>query len=84
MELLFYLAVGMSNQPEIQQRFMAFDTLIQWFTKLDVPLDAHKRQWMISLIWDSWRDPVDAIQHKVGWILNGTRFISIEGILMKC
>lgn len=65
MELIFYLAVGMSNQPLIQHRFMAFDTLTMWFDKLDAPLDTHKRQWLISLIWDSWRDPTDAVQHKV-------------------
>ncbi|KAI9598591.1 putative death-receptor fusion protein-domain-containing protein [Syncephalis fuscata] len=71
MELLFYLAVGMSNQPEIQHRFMAFDTLTQWFSKLNGPLDAYKRQLLIALIWDSWRDPVDAVRHKVKMALEG-------------
>ncbi|RKP26550.1 putative death-receptor fusion protein-domain-containing protein, partial [Syncephalis pseudoplumigaleata] len=71
MELIFYLAVGMSNQPEIQYRFVAFDTLTIWFNKLDRPLDPPKRQWLISLIWDSWRDPTDAVQHKVKLAFEG-------------
>ncbi|RKP05712.1 putative death-receptor fusion protein-domain-containing protein [Thamnocephalis sphaerospora] len=78
--LLFALVVGMATDQDSQSRFMAFDATCQWIstagrvqqilhqdasTPEETFLDARKRERLVSLIWDSWRDPVDAVQHKV-------------------
>jgi hypothetical protein len=79
-DLIFTVLVGMASDQDSFMRFTAFDAMYQWIGKVQVVqtflrqsdvtsqkvlLDERRREKLVSLVWDSWRDPVEAVQHKV-------------------